>query len=101
MKGLFLLLGFCSSAVALADGHLRLYRWDQGYRAHREAAWSTSVTEQELRAVLDGKTLPAEGNPQVYAGCYLALYERSSQRKPASLAEMPRAEIHRICFPRR
>ncbi len=85
-------LGISSDAFG---AKLTLFRWNPGYRAESEPAFSREIDESELKELRAGK-LPA--NDGIFRGCYLTHLEFSNSRSPASQGEQPKSEIRKICF---
>ena len=95
---IFILGLFCLNASGQEPGKLELYRWNPGFRAEREAAFSATMTEEEFGELLKGtKPLPSK---ELYSGCYLAHFERAkaSARNVASTLGFHKAETRRVCF---
>jgi len=84
-------------SVSGADqGTLTLFRWNEGYRAEREAVLEQNVSESDFRQMVDSGKLPE--HQKIFRGCYLAHFRKSAGRTPASEGT-PKAEIYRICVP--
>lgn len=95
---IFILGLFCLNASGQEPGKLELFRWNPGFRAEREPAYSAPMTEEAFAALLKGsQPLPSA---EIYAGCYLAHFERAKPqgRNVASALGFLKAETRRVCF---